>query len=206
MARASRSTAQVLVLGSDGTLAEDARPLVRLNVQVIAQVGRSARGRLPGLRRPQRFRRAARPARWQELVDEAGAQRAPELEGEPCPAGSMTVVLGPRLARACSCTKRSVTVSRATSTARRPPAFAGRIGERVARPGVTVVDDGTLPGPARLAQRRTTRARPTQRTVLIEDGILRGYLQDRLNARLMGHGARPATAAARAMRTCRCRA
>ena len=83
-------------------------------------------------------------------------------------------------------------------------AFSGRIGQRVAAPGVTVVDDGTL------ADRRGSlnvddEGNPTQRTVLIEDGILRGYMQDTLNARLM-RCRPPATAAASRSRTCRCRA
>jgi TldD protein len=175
---------QVLVLGSDGTLAEDARPLVRLNVQVIAKAGDRREVGYQGLGGRSDFDALIDPARWQELVDEAVRSALLNLEARPCPAGSMTVVLGPGWP--------GVLLHEAIGhglegdfNRKKTSAFADRIGERVAAPGVTVVDDGTLPG-RRGSLNVDDEGTPTQRTVLIEDGILRGYLQDRLNAQLMG--------------------
>jgi TldD protein len=106
------------------------------------------------------------------------------LEARPAPAGTMTVVLGPGwpgvlLHEAIGHGLEGDFNRKGTS------AFAGRLGERVAAPGVTVVDDGTLPG-RRGSLNMDDEGTPTQCTVLIEDGILRGYMQDKLNARLMG--------------------
>jgi TldD protein len=175
---------QVLVIGSDGTLAEDSRPLVRLNVQVIAKSGDRREVGYQGLGGRSDFDALIDPARWQELVDEAVRTAILNLDAKPCPAGSMTVVLGPGWP--------GVLLHEAIGhglegdfNRKKTSAFAGRIGERVAAPGVTVVDDGTLPG-RRGSLNVDDEGTPTQRTVLIEDGILRGYLQDRLNARLMG--------------------
>jgi TldD protein len=175
---------QVLVLGSDGTLAEDARPLVRLNVQVIAKSGNRREVGYQGCGGRSEFEALLDPARWRELVDEAVRSALQNLEAEPCPAGSMTVVLGPGWP--------GVLLHEAVGhglegdfNRKKTSAFAGRIGERVAAPGVTVIDDGTLPG-RRGSLNVDDEGTRTQRTVLIEDGILRGYLQDRLNARLMG--------------------
>ena len=174
---------QVLVLGSDGTLAEDARPLVRLNVQVIAKSGDRREVGYQGLGGRSDFDALIDPARWQELVDEAVRSALLNLEAKPCPAGSMTVVLGPGWP--------GVLLHEAVGhglegdfNRKKTSVFSGRIGERVAAPGVTVVDDGTLPG-RRGSLNVDDEGVPTQRTILIEDGILRGYLQDRLNARLM---------------------
>jgi TldD protein len=175
---------QVLVLGSDGTFAEDARPLVRLNVQVIARAGERREVGYQGCGGRYDFDALVDPPRWRELVDEAVRSALLNLEAQPCPAGSMTVVLGPGWP--------GVLLHEAVGhglegdfNRKRTSAFAGRLGERVAAPGVTVVDDGTLPG-RRGSLNVDDEGTPTQRTVLIEDGILRGYLQDRLNARLMG--------------------
>jgi TldD protein len=174
----------VLVMGSDGTLAEDARPLVRLNVQVIARSGTRREVGYQGCGGRYDFETLVDPARWRELVDEAVRSALQNLDAEPCPAGSMTVVLGPGWP--------GVLLHEAVGhglegdfNRKRTSAFAGRLGERVAAPGVTVVDDGTLPG-RRGSLNVDDEGTPTQRTVLIEDGVLRGYLQDRLNARLMG--------------------
>jgi TldD protein len=174
----------VLVMGSDGTFAEDARPLVRLNVQVIARAGERREVGYQGCGGRSGFEALEDPERWQALVDEAVRTALLNLEAEPCPAGSMTVVLGPGWP--------GVLLHEAIGhglegdfNRKRTSAFAGRLGERVAAPGVTVVDDGTLPG-RRGSLNVDDEGTPTQRTVLIEDGILRGYLQDRLNARLMG--------------------
>ena len=174
----------VLVAASDGTLAADVRPLVRLNVTVIVeQDGRREQGTAGGggrfgygwLLEDDRALGFAREAVRQALVN---------LEAEEAPAGEMVVVLGPGwpgvlLHEAVGHGLEGDFNRKGTS------AFTGRIGERVASPLCTVVDDGTLP------ERRGSLAiddegTPTQRTVLIEDGILRGYMQDRLNARLMG--------------------
>jgi TldD protein len=175
---------QVLVIGSDGTVAEDARPLVRLNVQVIAKAGSRREVGYQGCGGRSEFDLLLDATRWRELVDEAVRTALLNLEAVPCPAGSMTVVLGPGWP--------GVLLHEAIGhglegdfNRKKTSAFAGRIGERVAAPGVTVVDDGTLPG-RRGSLNVDDEGTRTQRTVLIEDGILRGYLQDRLNARLMG--------------------
>jgi len=175
----------VLIAGSDGSLSADVRPLVRLNVQVVAEdaTGRREIG-YQGMGGRYDFFRLLETATWRELVDESVRIALLSLDAKPCPAGTMDVVLGPGwpgilLHEAIGHGLEGDFNRKKTS------AFSDRIGERVASEGVTVVDDGTL------AQRRGSlnvddEGTPTQRTVLIEDGILRGYLQDRLNARLMG--------------------
>ena len=118
---------------------------------------------------------------WQTQVDEALRQALINLEAEPAPAGEMEVVLGPGWT--------GVLLHEAVGhglegdfNRKQTSAFAGRLGERVAAPGVTVVDDGTIDG-RRGSLTVDDEGTPTTRTVLIEDGILKGYLQDRLNAR-----------------------
>lgn len=174
----------VLVAAADGSLSADVRPLVRLSVRVIAeQDGRREQGGAGGgaragydfLLQEQRALDYAREAVRQALVN---------LESIPAPAGSMTVVLGPGwpgvlLHEAVGHGLEGDFNRKGTS------AFAGRIGERVASPLCTVVDDGTLSG-RRGSLNVDDEGTCTQRTVLIENGILHGYLQDRLNARLMG--------------------
>ena len=173
----------VLVARADGALAADVRPLVHLAITVIAeQDGRREQGNQGAGGRfgyeyftDERLELLARDAVRQALLN---------LEARPAPAGVMTVVLGPGwpgvlLHEAIGHGLEGDFNRKGTS------AFSGRIGERVAAPGVTVIDDGTLP------ERRGSlsiddEGNPTQRNVLIEDGILRGYLQDRMNARLMG--------------------
>ena len=173
----------VLVARSDGVNAADVRPLVRLSLQVIVeQDGRREQGGAGGGGRfdyayftDDVLRDYAQKAVHQALIN---------LEARPAPAGTMTVVLGPGwpgvLLHEAIGHGLEGDFNRKGSSA-----FSGRIGERVAALGVTVVDDGTL------AQRRGSlniddEGNPTQRTVLIEDGVLKGYLQDALNARLMG--------------------
>jgi TldD protein len=175
----------VLVAASDGTLAADVRPLVRLNVQVIAEDGRGRRemGYHGGGGRVE-LAALLDPAAWRPLVDEAVRLALLNLEARPCPAGSMDVVLAPGwsgvlLHEAVGHGLEGDFNRKGTS------AFAGRIGQRVAAPGVTVVDDGTLPG-RRGSLNVDDEGTPTERNVLIEDGVLVGYMQDRLNARLMG--------------------
>jgi TldD protein len=174
----------VLIAGSDGTRAADVRPLVRLNVQVIAEAGGRREVGYQGMGGRFGFERLLEPGAWQPLVDEAVRVATLNLEAEPCPAGTMTVVLGPGWP--------GILLHEAIGhglegdfNRKRTSAFSDRLGQRVASEGITVVDDGTLPG-RRGSLNVDDEGTPTQRTVLIEDGILRGYLQDRLNARLMG--------------------
>ncbi len=173
----------VMVARADGTLAADVRPLVRLSVSVIAeQNGRRESGSGGG---GGRFGLAYfDEARIAGFVDEAVNAALTNLESRPAPAGEMTVVLGPGwpgiLLHEAIGHGLEGDFNRKGSSA-----FSGRIGKRVAAKGVTVLDDGTL------ADRRGSlniddEGHASQRNVLIEDGILRGYIQDSLNARLMG--------------------
>ncbi len=173
----------VLVARADGTLAADVRPLVRLSVTVIAeQNGRRESGSGGG---GGRFGLAYfDEARIAGYVDEAVSAALTNLESRPAPAGEMTVVLGPGwpgiLLHEAIGHGLEGDFNRKGSSA-----FSGRIGKRVAAKGVTVLDDGTI------ADRRGSlniddEGHASQRNVLIEDGILRGYIQDSLNARLMG--------------------
>jgi TldD protein len=176
----------VLVAGSDGTLVADVQPLVRLNVQVVVADPSGSRREVGYQGMGGRFElsRLLDPASWKPLVDEAVRIALLNLEAEPCPAGTMDVVLGPGWP--------GVLLHEAVGhglegdfNRKKTSAFSDRIGQRVAAPGVTVVDDGTLPG-RRGSLNVDDEGTPTARNVLIEDGILCGYLQDRLNARLMG--------------------
>jgi len=173
----------VLVARADGTLAADIRPLVRLSVTVIAeQNGRREMGSAGG---GGRFGLDHFDDHLiQAYVDEAVNQALINLEARPAPAGEMPVVLGSGwpgiLLHEAIGHGLEGDFNRKGSSA-----FSGRLGQRVAAPGVTVLDDGTL------ADRRGSlnvddEGCPTQATVLIEDGILKGYLKDSLNARLMG--------------------
>jgi TldD protein len=175
----------IMVAGSDGTLSADTRPLVRLNVQIVADDG-SGRKEVgyQGMGGRYEFSRLLEEATWQHLVDEAIRGAMVSLEAVECPAGAMPVVLGPGwpgilLHEAIGHGLEGDFNRKKTS------AFTDRIGERVASDGVTVVDDGTLPA-RRGSINIDDEGTPTQRTTLIENGILTGYLQDRLNARLMG--------------------
>jgi TldD protein len=174
----------VLVARSDGMLAGDVRPLVRLNVTVIVeQNGRRESGSHGGGGRFT-YAELMQGERLDEFAREAVRQALVNLEAVEAPAGAMTVVLGPGwpgilLHEAIGHGLEGDFNRKGTS------AFAGRIGERVAAPGVTVVDDGTLAG-RRGSLNIDDEGTPTNRTVLIEDGVLKGYMQDTLNARLMG--------------------
>ncbi len=174
----------VLVAASDGTLTGDVRPLVRLNVQVIAASGTRREVGYQGMGGRCELAAVMEPEAWRPLVAEAVRVATLNLAAEPCPAGTLDVVLGPGwpgvlLHEAVGHGLEGDFNRKGTS------AFAGRLGQRVAAPGVTVVDDGTLPG-RRGSLNVDDEGTPTRRNVLIEDGILLGYLQDRLNARLMG--------------------
>ncbi len=173
----------VLVARADGTLAADVRPLIRLSVTVIAeQKGRREVGSSGG---GGRFGLAYfDDAMVQTYVDEAVANALTNLEARPAPAGEMVVVLGSGwpgiLLHEAVGHGLEGDFNRKGSSA-----FAGKVGKRVAAKGVTVLDDGTI------ADRRGSlnvddEGHPSQRNVLIEDGILRGYIQDAMNARLMG--------------------
>ncbi|WP_018175421.1 metalloprotease TldD [Thioalkalivibrio sp. ALJ9] len=174
----------VLVLNARGELTTDVRPLVRLSVQVIAQQGdrresgSSGGGGRFGYRYFLENDRAAGYAR------EAVRQALVNLEARDAPAGTMKVVLGPGwpgvlLHEAIGHGLEGDFNRKGTS------AFSGRIGERVAAKGITIVDDGTLEG-RRGSLNVDDEGTATQQTVLIEDGILRGYMQDEMNARLTG--------------------
>lgn len=174
----------VLVIGQDGALHGDVRPLVRLNVTVIVQEnGRREQGSCGGGGRTD-YRYFLEEDRAIEYAREAVRQALVNLEAVEAPAGTMTVVLGPGwpgvlLHEAVGHGLEGDFNRKGTS------AFAGRIGERVASPLCTVVDDGTLPG-RRGSLNIDDEGTPTECTVLIENGILKGYMQDKLNARLMG--------------------
>ena len=166
------------------SLVGDVQPLVRLNVQVIAGQGSQREVGYQGGGGRYELERLLDPEQWRALVAEAVRLATLNLGAQPCPAGTLDVVLGPGwpgilLHEAIGHGLEGDFNRKGTS------AFAGRLGERVAAPGVTVVDDGTLPG-RRGSLNVDDEGTPTRRTILIEDGILTGYLQDRLNARLMG--------------------
>jgi TldD protein len=172
----------VLIACADGRISADVRPLVRLSVQVIAeQDGRRETGSGGGGGRTDyaHFTDETLDAYARQAVSQALVN----LEAKPAPAGTMTVVLGPGWP--------GVLLHEAVGhglegdfNRKGSSAFSGRIGQRVAARGVTVIDDGTLPN-RRGSLTVDDEGNPTQRTVLIEDGVLRGYLQDSLNARLM---------------------
>ncbi len=176
----------LLIAGSDGTCVADLQPLVRLNVQVIAVDAQGKRREVgyQGMGGRYELARLLEPGSWRALVDEAVRIGTLNLEAEDCPAGTFTVVLGPGwpgilLHEAVGHGLEGDFNRRGTS------AFSGRIGQTVAAPGVTVVDDGTLDA-RRGSLNVDDEGTPTGRNVLIEDGVLVGYMQDRLNARLMG--------------------
>jgi TldD protein len=173
----------VMVARADGTLAADVRPLVRMSITVIAeQNGRREMGSGGG---GGRFGLGYfDDAQVETYVNDAVNAALTNLESRPAPAGEMTVVLGPGwpgiLLHEAIGHGLEGDFNRKGSSA-----FSGRVGKRVAAKGVTVLDDGTI------ADRRGSlnvddEGNASQRNVLIEDGILRGYIQDSLNARLMG--------------------
>src|SRR5215469_6368862 len=174
----------VQIMRRDGTRVADLRPLVRLNVSlVVEQNGRRETGSY-GTGGRFAYDHVTSDAVWRGAVDEALRQALVNLESVPAPAGEMPVVLGPGwpgilLHEAIGHGLEGDFNRKKTS------AFAELLGKRIASPEVTVIDDGTLPD-RRGSLTVDDEGTPTNRTVLIEDGILVGYLQDRLNARLMG--------------------
>jgi TldD protein len=182
MARLSGEYEVVLVARADGVMAADVRPMVHIGLTVIAeQNGRREQGYTGGGGRYDY--RYFTDEVLKSIAEHAVKEALINLDARPAPAGSMTVVLGPGwpgilLHEAVGHSLEGDFNRKGSSV------FSGRIGERIAAPGVTVVDDGTI------ADRRGSlniddEGNLTQRNVLIEDGILRGYMQDTLNARLM---------------------
>jgi TldD protein len=174
----------VAILRGGGHQTADLRPLVRLNISVVVgegdrmETGSEGRGGRLG------YDQLLDPANWRSQVDEALRQALVNLASIPAPAGEMPVVLGPGwpgilLHEAIGHGLEGDFNRKKTS------AFAGLMGQRIASPGVTVVDDGTLPD-RRGSLTVDDEGTPSQRTVLIEDGKLVGFMQDRQNARLMG--------------------
>ena len=180
----SASLQEVAILRPEGGLVTDIRPMARLNVSVIVEengrresggTGAGGRHGLEGL---------MEPAFWKSQIDEALRIALVNLGAEPAPAGVMDVLLGPGwpgilLHEAVGHGLEGDFNRKGTS------AFAGLMGQRIAAPGVTVLDDGTLPD-RRGSISVDDEGTPSNRTVLIEDGVLVGFMQDRQNARLMG--------------------
>jgi TldD protein len=174
----------VEIVRPDGFVAHDVRPQVRLNVQIIVERNGRRESGYHGLGGRYLYDSLFDEAVWSRAIDIALAQALVNLDSVAAPAGEMTVVVGPGwpgvlLHEAIGHGLEGDFNRKGTS------AFSGRIGERVAAPGVTVVDDGSL-GERRGSLSIDDEGTPTQCTTLIEDGILKGYIQDRLNARLMG--------------------
>ncbi len=183
MASLSGTWQAVQILRADGSRVADLRPLVRLNVTlVVEQNGRRESGS-HGMGGRHGYDRIIGAASWQGAVEEALRQALLNLDAIPAPAGEMEVVLGPGwpgilLHEAIGHGLEGDFNRKKTS------AFAGLLGSRIAAPGVTVVDDGTIPD-RRGSLTVDDEGTPSGRTTLIEDGILVGFLQDRQNARLM---------------------
>jgi TldD protein len=180
----SASWSAIDIIRADGFTARDLRPLVRLNVSIVAEAnGRRETGSF-GFGGRYLYDDLFDEGRWMRTVDEAVRQALVNLDSVAAPAGEQTVLLGPGwpgvlLHEAVGHGLEGDFNRKGTS------AFAGRIGERVAAPGVTVIDDGSMTD-RRGSLSIDDEGTPTRETVLIEDGILKGYMQDRLNARLMG--------------------
>ncbi len=173
----------ILVCASDGVMAADVRPLVRFNISVIVEDGEKREQGYAGGGGRFGYEYFTKE-RVLEFGREAVRQAVVNLDAVPAPSGEMVVVLGPGwpgvlLHEAIGHGLEGDFNRKGTS------AFTGRIGERVASDLCTVVDNGTLPD-RRGSLNVDDEGTPTQNTVLIENGILRGYLQDRMNARLMG--------------------
>ncbi len=174
----------VYILRADGSHAADIRPLVRLNVSVVLGQGDRMETGSHGLGGRYAYDRVMTEDQWRHCVDEAVRHAAVNMDSIPAPAGEMPVVMGPgwpgvMLHEAVGHGLEGDFNRKGTS------AFTNRIGQRVAAKGVTVVDDGTLPD-RRGSISIDDEGTPSSRTTLIEDGILVGYMQDRMNARLTG--------------------
>ncbi len=175
---------EVEILRADGSLVRDVRPLVRVFVSVVVGDGTKQEFGSHGMGGREGFARFIAEDSWQGAVDEALRQALVNLDAVPAPAGTFDVVLGPGWP--------GILLHEAVGhglegdfNRKGESAFAGLMGKRVASPGVTVVDDGTLPN-RRGSLSVDDEGTPSQTTTLVEDGILVGYMQDRQNARLMG--------------------
>ena len=174
----------VQIIRSEGLRAADIRPLVRLNVSLMVKDGERRETGSHGVGGRSDYHAYIAPESWRAQVDEALRQALVNLESVPAPAGEFPVILGPGwpgilLHEAIGHGLEGDFNRKKTS------AFAGLLGERVAAEGVTVIDDGTIGG-RRGSLTIDDEGTPSSATTLIENGILRGYLQDRMNARLMG--------------------
>ena len=174
----------ILIATAEGLVVGDILPLVRLSVSCIAEDGSNRQTGTHGGGGRYEFAHLLEDKHYERFAREAARQAIVNLDAVDAPAGYLDVVLGPGWP--------GVLLHEAIGhglegdfNRKKVSAFSGRLGERVAAPAVTVVDDGTLPG-RRGSLNVDDEGTPTGRTVLIENGILRGYLQDRLNARLMG--------------------
>lgn len=174
----------ILIATAEGLVVGDILPLVRLSVSCIAEDDSNRQTGTHGGGGRYEFAHLLADSYYERFAREAARQAVVNLDAVDAPAGYLDVVLGPGWP--------GVLLHEAIGhglegdfNRKKVSAFSGRLGERVAAPAVTVVDDGTLPG-RRGSLNVDDEGTPTGRTVLIENGILRGYLQDRLNARLMG--------------------
>jgi TldD protein len=184
MASISGEWQAVQILRADGVRVADIRPLVRLNVAVVVGEGDRMETGSHGAGGRTGYDIYLDPRHWRAQVDEALRQALVNLGSVPAPAGEMPVVLGPGWP--------GVMLHEAVGhglegdfNRKKTSAFAGLMGKQVAAKGVTVVDDGTMPD-RRGSLTVDDEGTPSHRTVLIEDGILAGFMQDRMNARLMG--------------------
>ncbi len=178
---------EVEILRADGTFVRDVRPLVRVNVSIVVGEGDRQETGSYGNGGREGFGQFLAEDSWHHTVDEALRQALVNLTAIPAPAGTFDIVLGPGWP--------GILLHEAIGhglegdfNRKGESAFAGLMGQRVASPGVTVVDDGTIPN-RRGSLTVDDEGTPTQSTTLIEDGILVGYMQDRQNARLMGMAA-----------------
>jgi len=174
----------VEIIRGGGERAADVRPLVRLNVSVVVEKDGHMEAGSHGVGGRVTYDQYLKPETWKAAVDEALRQALVNLDSVAAPAGEVAVVLGPGWP--------GILLHEAVGhglegdfNRKKTSAFAGLLGERVAAPGVTVIDDGTIDD-RRGSLTIDDEGTPSERTVLIEDGILKGYMQDRMNARLMG--------------------
>ena len=174
----------VEIVRAGGLRVADIRPLVRISISIVVEQGDRQETGTNGAGGRAAYLKFITPDLWKSDVDEALRQAIVNLDSEPAPAGEMDVVLGPGWC--------GVLLHEAVGhglegdfNRKKTSAFSGLMGQRVAAKGVTVVDDGTLLN-QRGALSVDDEGTPTQRNVLIDDGILVGYMQDRMNARLMG--------------------
>jgi TldD protein len=175
---------EIEILRADGRLLRDVRPLARLNVAITVEKDGRRESGTSGAGGRAGFEAWITPERWHEQVEEALRQALVNLDAVACPAGEMEVVLGPGWNAVLL--HEAVGHGLEGDHARKGvSAYSGRLGERVAAKGVTIFDDGSLAG-RRGSLTIDDEGTPTERTVLIEDGILVGYMHDRMSARLMG--------------------